>query len=140
VASDYVLRLIDQIALLLAEILQLRKFGRAREAREEISKACLENVGLPFALVKRSAPEAILEMLATGGGTQHVRAIMLAELLLHDAELAESAGQKREGLISRAQARVLIAHNLAQLSPQDQTIYRAKLDGLSQSEVPSKDR
>ena len=139
-ASDYVLRLIDQIALLLAEILQLRKFGRAGEAQEEISKACLENVGLPFALVKHSAPETILEMLESGGGTQHVRAIMLAELLLQDAELAESAGQKREALISRAQARALIAHNLAQLSAQDQTIYRAKLDALSQSEVPSKDR
>jgi hypothetical protein len=140
VASDYILRLIDQIALLLAEILQLRKFGRAGEAREQISKACLKNIGLPFALVKRSAPETILEMLATGGGTQHVRAIMLAELLLQDAELSESAGQKREALISRAQARALIAHNLGQLSPEDQTIYRVKLDALSHSDVPSKDR
>jgi hypothetical protein len=52
---------------------------------------------------------------------------MLAELLLQDAELAESAGQKRAALINRAQARALIAHNLAQLSAQDQTIYRAKL-------------
>lgn len=139
-ASDYVLRLIDQIALLLAEILQLRKFGRAGEARKQISKACLENVGLPFALVKRSAPETILEMLATGGGTRHVRAIMLAELFLQDAELAESAGQKREALISRAQARALITHSLAQLSAPDQSIYRAKLDALSQSNTASKDR
>jgi len=140
VASDYVLRLIDQISLLLAEISQLRKFGRAGEARRQIPKACLENVGLPFALVKRSAPETILEMLATGGGTQHVRAIMLAKLLLQDAELAESAGRKREALISCAQARALIAQNLAQLLPQDQSVYRAKLDALSQSKGPSKDR
>ena len=96
--------------------------------------------GLLITLAIRSAPETILEMLATSGGTQHVRAIMLAELLLQDAELAESAGQKREALISRAQARALIAHNLAQLSAQDQIIYRAKFDALSQSEVPSKDR
>ena len=139
-ASDYVLRLIDQIALLLAEILHLRKLGRAGEARRQISQACLENIGLPFALVKRSAPETILEMLATGGGTQHVRAIMLAELLLQDAELAESAGQKRQALISRAQARALIAQNLAQLLPQDQSVYRAKLDALNQSKASSKDR
>jgi hypothetical protein len=140
VASDYVLRLIDQIALMLSEIFQLRKLGRTGAAHAEISKACLENVGLPFELVKRSAPETILEMLATGGGTQHVRAIMLAELLLQEAELAESARQKREALIGRAQARALIAHNLAQLSPEDQTIYRSKLDALSELEVPSKDR
>jgi len=130
VASDYVLRLIGQIALLLAKVLQLRKFGGAGEARERISKACLKNVGLPFALVKRAAPETILEMLASGGGTQHVRAIILAELRSQDAKLAEPAEQKREALISRAQARALIAHKLAQLSAQDQTIYRAKLDAL----------
>jgi hypothetical protein len=34
VPSDYVLRLIDQIALMLVEILQLRKLGRAREAHD----------------------------------------------------------------------------------------------------------
>ncbi len=67
-------------------------------------------------------------------------AIILAELLLQDAELAESAGQKREALIGRAQAQALIAHNLARLSPEDQAIYGSKLAALSQSEVPSKDR
>jgi hypothetical protein len=67
VATDYVLRLIDQIALMLAEILQLRKLGRAREAHDQIATACLQSVGLPLALVKHSAPETILEMLATGG-------------------------------------------------------------------------
>ena len=90
--------------------------------------------------MKRSAPETILEMLASGGGTQHVRAIMLAELLLQDAEPAESAEQKREALISPARARALIAHNLAQLSAPYQTIYRARLDALIQLEMPSKDR
>jgi prolyl-tRNA editing enzyme YbaK/EbsC (Cys-tRNA(Pro) deacylase) len=69
-------------------------------------------------------------MLATDGGTRHVRAVMLAELLLQDAELAEAAGQKREALISRAQAQALIAHNLTQLSPEDQAVYRDKLDSL----------
>ena len=79
-------------------------------------------------------------MLATGGGTQHVRAIMLAELLLQDAEIEEQAGNKREALISRAQARTLIAHNLGQLSPAEQASYRAKINSLAQSNVPSKDR
>lgn len=140
VATDYVLRLIDQIALMLAEILQLRKLGRAREARDQIATACRQSVGLPLALVKHSAPETILEMLATGGGTQHVRAVMLAELLLQDAEIEEQAGNKREALISRAQARTLIAHNLGQLSPEEQASYRARIDSLAQSNVSSKDR
>ena len=41
-ATDYVLRLIDQIALMLAEILQLRKLGRAREAHDQIATPACE--------------------------------------------------------------------------------------------------
>jgi hypothetical protein len=81
-----------------------------------------------------------LEMLATGGRTHHVRALMLAELLSQAAEIEEQAGKKREALRSRAQARTLIAHNLEQLSPEDQASYGAKLDSLAQSDVSSKDR
>ncbi len=138
-ASDYILRLVDQIALML-EILGLRKNGRDAEAQEEIAKACLQSVGLPFDLVKRSAPETILEMLATGGGTQQFRAIMLAELLLQDAELSERARDKREAVIRRAQAHSLISHYLFQLSPEDQAIYRAKLAQLDEATIALKNR
>lgn len=121
-ATDYVLRLIDQIALMLAEILQLRKLGRARgSARSNCQRLS----------AKGRSPIRLGEAF---------RAIMLAELLLQDAEIEEQAGKKREALISRAQARSLITHNLGQLSPEDQASYRAKLDSLARSDVSSKDR
>jgi len=119
--------------------LQLRKFGRAGRRGNKFRRL----------VWKTSACHCAGETFNTGNdfgadrdrvGQGHVRAIMLAELLLQDAELAEWAGQKREALISRAQGRGLVAQNLAQLLPRDQTIYRAKLDALNQSKAPSKDR
>ena len=129
-AQDYLLRLIEQVSQMIAEILALRKIGRISDAAEQIEAMCQQNIGLPLDLVKRSAPETILQLLESGGGTQHIRAVMLAELLLQDAELKGAAGKNREATISRAQARVLLARNIDRLSPDDQTVYRRKLEAL----------
>jgi hypothetical protein len=129
-AQDYLLRLIEQVSQMIAEILALRKIGRISDAAEQIEAMCQQNIGLPLDLVKRSAPETILQLLESGGGTQHIRAVMLAELLLQDAELKDAAGKNREATISRAQARVLLARNIDRLSPDDQTVYRRKLEAL----------
>jgi hypothetical protein len=56
---------------------------------------------------------------------------MLAELLLEDAELSDSIGKEREATISRAQARVLLAHSINSLSPDEQKVYRPKLEALN---------
>ena len=129
-AQDYLLRLIEQVSQMIAEVLALRKIGRISDAAEQIEAMCQQNIGLPLDLVKRSAPETILQLLESGGGTQHIRAVMLAELLLQDAELNDAAGKNREATISRAQARVLLARNIDRLSPDDQTVYRRKLEAL----------
>jgi hypothetical protein len=129
-AQDYLLRLIEQVSQMIAEILALRKIGRISDAAEQIEAMCQQNIGLPLDLVKRSAPETILQLLESGGGTQHIRAVMLAELLLQDAELNDAAGKNREATISRAQAHVLLARNIDRLSPEDQTVYRRKLEAL----------
>jgi hypothetical protein len=128
--QDYILRLIEQVTRMLASILALRKAGRDAEAAKEIEVVCLETVGLPFNLVRRSSPETLLQLLASGGGTQHVRAVMLAELLLQDAELSDAAGKRRDATISRAQAHSLLAHSIDFLSPDEQAVYRAKLEAL----------
>jgi hypothetical protein len=131
VPQDYLLRLIEQVAQMLAAILGLRRAGRNAEAAEQIRQTCLQTTGLPFDVVKHSAPEQLWQLLASGGGTQHARAVMLAELLMQDAELADLAGNERECLISRVQARALLAPTLEKLSPEEQAIYQPKLETLA---------
>ena len=138
-AQDYILRLIEQVAQMLAVILGLRKAGRTAEAAEQISVLCEQTTGLPFDLVKHSSPETILALLETGGGTHHTRAIMLAELLLQDAELNELAGKNREAAISRAQALVLLERNIDVLSSEEKAVYRPKLEGLKTLEFDKLD-
>ena len=101
-SQDYILRVIEQVTQMLAAILALRKAGRNAEAAKEIEAVCLQTVGLPLNLVNRSSPETILQLLESGGGTRHVRAVMLAELLLQDAELSEVAAKGGEAAISLA--------------------------------------
>src|SRR5258708_1681769 len=125
-AQDYILRLIEQVALMLAELSRLKK--AERPAR--IGALCLREVGLPIELIKHSSPETIFQLLETGGGTQYVRAVLVAELLLQDAEVSDEAGKNREAFISRAQAKALLAHSIDNLSPEEQAIYRPKLEAL----------
>ena len=130
VPQDYILRVIEQVADMLASILALRKAGRGAEAAREIERVCVHAVGLPLALVKRSSPETLLQLLQSGGATQHVRAVMLVELLIQDAELSDAAGKRREAVIGWAQAQALLAHSIDNLSRDEQAIYRSKLEAL----------
>jgi hypothetical protein len=95
------MRLIEQVGRMLAGILALRKVGRIADAARQVETLCEQNTGLRLELVKRSAPETILQLLKTGGGTEHVRAVLLAELLLQDAEMSDDDGKNREAAIRR---------------------------------------
>jgi hypothetical protein len=125
--TDWLLRLIDQIAILLAELSRLK----SGEKPARIGALCLRETGLPFDFVKHSSPETILQLLESGGATQYVRAVLLAELLLQDADLNEAAGKIREATISRAQAQALLQHSVNELSPEEQEVYLPRLEELT---------
>ena len=125
--QDWILRLIEQISIMLAELSRLK----SGEKPARISALCLRETGLPFDFVKHSSPQDILKLLESGGATQYVRAVVLAELLLQDAELSEAAGKSREATISRAQAQALLMHSVDKLEPDEQAMYRAKLEALT---------
>ena len=60
-----------------------------------------------------------------------MRGVLLAELLLQDANVSEESGKSREARISRAQAQALLAYSIGNLSPDEQRIYRPKLEELT---------
>ena len=125
--EDYILRLIEQISIMLAELARMK----AAEKPAYISALSLRETGLPFDLVKHSSPDTILQLLESGGGTQYTRAVVLAELLLQDADLSRTAGKDRDAAISRAQAHALLAHSIDHLSSEEQAVYRPKLEAMS---------
>ena len=130
-AQDYLLRMIQQVAAMLAGILAKRQAGDLAGAEDELQEKSLQYVGLPLVVVKHAAPEAILELLGTGGALRHSRGVLLAELLIQDAALAEARGNPPEALISYQLASRLLADSLGVLSIEEEAVYRAKLVDLS---------
>jgi hypothetical protein len=129
--EDYIMRLIQQIGALLAAILAKRGDGRPVEARQELDSTCLQTLGLPLATLKRYTPEALAKQLEQSGGNRYVRSIMLAELLIQDAELLAENGEPRDALASYLHSFCLIFDSYPFLTTDEQAIYRPKLEMLA---------
>lgn len=129
--QDYLLRLIEQAAKVLAAIIGLRQAGRNEEAAVEVDAACRQTVGLDAARIRRMAPENLAALLESSGGLRHARAIMLAELLLQDADLCELDGRPGDALLDHFHAYCLLRDTMHVLTPEEQLVYRTKMDGLA---------
>jgi hypothetical protein len=128
---DYIMRMVEQIAAMLASILARREAGYVEQARQEMDGHCLRTVGLTLERLKGLSPEAVAQLLAENGALQPVRAVTLVELLLIDAELNEEQGKVAEAMPSRVHAACLLADSIEALGSEDRVIYREKLKGVA---------
>ena len=130
---DYVMRLVEQVAKLLVGIGAKRAAGQHEEARADLSALCQEHVGLTLDFVKRTSPEGVAEALAAAGALRHARAVLLSDLLTHDAELSDDTGRAAEATVARLHAFCLLADSMQMLSRDEQATYHPKLDRLADS-------
>jgi hypothetical protein len=126
-AADYILRLIRQMAMLVANIIAKRQAGQLDAAGDEIEAKCLQATGLPLVVVKQSTTESLAELLAAGGALQIPRAIALAELLIQDGEIALSRGNPPGAALSFRHAAALLSNSIDALGEEEQRHYRARL-------------
>ena|ERR1700733_3477506 len=130
-ARDYILRIADQIAAMLATILAKKQAGQIAEAGTELENTCLQTIGLTLTDLKRLSPEAVAQLLNNVGALRPVRAVMLAELLLVDAELIEADPNPRPSLPNHVHAFCLLADAIGTLTTEEQAGYRIKLNVLA---------
>ncbi|HSY18393.1 MAG TPA: hypothetical protein VK815_08670 [Candidatus Acidoferrales bacterium] len=130
-SRDYMLRMIEQIAAMLARLLAKKQAGQIAEARSEAENLSLQNIGLTLTELKRLSPEAVAQLLDKMGGLRTIRALTLAELLLVDAELHEANQIPNQSLANYVHAFCLLADEVDKLAKEEQTFYRAKLDLLA---------
>ena len=126
------MRLIEQAAKMLAALLAKRGKGQVEEVRQDLQTLCLENVGLPLETVKGLSPNALADHLSTAGANRYVRAVLLAELLIQDAETLEMQGEGQKALPSWVHAFCLLFDAYPVLSEEEQAVYRAKLLTLAE--------
>jgi hypothetical protein len=129
--EDYIMRLIQQVAAMLAAIIAKRGDGRPAEARQDLDSTCLETFGLPLSALKRYSPEALARQLEQSGANRYSRSIILAELFIQDAELLSENGDAQGALASWLHAFCLIFDTFPLLSSDEQTVYRPKLEMLA---------
>lgn len=130
-AQDYIMRLLEEVASILAAVIAKRRQGQLAEASEEVEAACLRTVGLPLGRVKRSSPDELAEQLQMSGALRYTRAVMLAELLMQDAEILESKNQSQQALASYIHAFCLLVDSIEVLSSEEQAVYESKLEVLA---------
>src|SRR5688572_8720219 len=88
-ARDYILRLIEQIATMIAGLLARRKAGEVIQAREDLENLCVRTAGLTLSEIKLLAPEEVAKLMRRAGAMQILRSLTIAELLLLDAQWHE---------------------------------------------------
>jgi hypothetical protein len=86
---------------------------------------------MSLAELRKLSPETVSQMLSSSGALRYGRAVILAELLLHDAAVSEATGSASEALLSRVHAFCLLSDTVDSLTEEDQVTYRSKLDVLA---------
>ena len=130
-SRDYILRMIEQIAAMLASIMAKRRAGQVVEARQDLDSQCLRAIGLTLDNLKKLSPEAVAELLHEAGALRPVRAVTLAELLLVEAEWNDEKMGALDSTSNRVHAFCLLADSIDALDAEDQSVYRAKLKTLA---------
>jgi hypothetical protein len=126
--QDYFLRLIDQVAIMLARIAGREIAGDKAGAKEELDAQCRETIGLEVPQLQHLSPEELAQLLNTADGVRQGRAIMLAELLMKDAEMHPVDEPRKT--VDYLHAFCLIAYAIDSLDVEDQRVYRPKLQAL----------
>jgi hypothetical protein len=128
---DYIMRLVEQIAALLASVVAKERAGKLPEAKADLEEKARQTIGMNLRDLKRLSPEAVSQLLESSGGLRYGRAVILAELLLHDAALSENSDQSSDALLSYLHAFCLLSDTIETLTEEDQAVYRPKLNELA---------
>lgn len=130
-AQDYIIRLIQQMAAMLAGIIAQRQRGELSAAAASLEEKCLAHVGLPLAVIKHASPEGLADLLAVGGDRRFVRSIALVELLIQDAEISVLRGSPFAAVASYRHAGRLLSDALPVLDSDEKAHYQRKLDAVA---------
>ncbi len=126
-ARDFVMRMIEQMATLLAGLLDRRRAGEVIEAREDLENLCLRSSGRTLAEIKILAPEEVAKIMDRAGALKIMRSLTVAELLLLDAQWHEADRTEEQLTPNYAHAVCLIADAMEGLGTEEQAHFRAKL-------------
>lgn len=78
--EDYIMRMINQMIIVLASIIGLRKAGQYKEAQQLVNQSLEQLLGLDAGLVRQIDESSLLKILTTQAGLDTDRLYIIAEL------------------------------------------------------------
>jgi hypothetical protein len=106
--NDYILRMISQLAKVLAHIIQLREKGRDDDALREIDQSMQKLCGLNSQLVNSLSESSLIAALRGGASLDVGKCLVLAGLLKEEADLMADRNLEtmpRRGPVARLTSR-----------------------------------
>jgi hypothetical protein len=92
IRKDYLLRMIEQTARVLARVRELLVSGRTAEARAELETAA-RGAGLDIGIMLSLAPESLRPLVTTSGEIDQPKCALFAELLYLERQRALADGE-----------------------------------------------
>ena len=126
IRKDYLLRMIEQAARMLARVRELLVAGKTAEARAELERAA-RGAGLDLGIVLSLTPESLLPLLTNAGETDRPKCALFAELLYLERQRAIADGDT-----ARAQRCAERAHFLFTLAYEGTTVDEETQDKISE--------
>jgi hypothetical protein len=127
VARDYILRMIEQLATMIAGLMNRRKAGEVIQAREDLENHCVRTIGFTLSEIKNLAPEEVAKILDRSGALRVTRALIISELLRLDAEWHQEDRTSEQLIQNYVHAFCLVADSIDSLSSDEQPHFRARL-------------
>jgi hypothetical protein len=121
VRSDYLLRLVQQLARVIARLMELRGARRYDEGLALLDETTRQFFGVDLRLATMLALPDLLALLRDKHGSTARSAELLAEILLHDAELRRDSGDagRAAAALQRGAALVLSAADRPDVTPDE---------------------
>jgi hypothetical protein len=119
--------MIEQLATMLAALLNRRQAGEVIQAREDLENHCIRTIGFTLSEIKGLAPEEVAKILDRSGALRVTRAMILSELLRLDAEWHQEDRTSEQLTANYVHAFCLIADSIDSLATDEQPHFRARL-------------
>ena len=127
VRKDYLLRMIEQMARVLARVRELLVAGKTAEARAELETAA-RGAGLDIGLALSLTPDSLRPLLTTNGEIDRPKCALFAELLYLERQRALSDGDAARARRCADRAALLFALAYEGSTVDDET--QQKIDEL----------
>lgn len=126
---DYILRMIEHLSRVLARVRAMIAGGELVAARDEL-RAVVRQVGLDLDMVKRMSADTLLGLLSSGASPDPARCVLVAEVLLAEADRAAASNEGADVERLRTKAVVLFRAARPYLGREDQQTVDERIAAL----------